>query len=178
MSTTAPVNDQSTEANFLQVPPQEGFQSLAKARPNTYHNFFAMAEDIMRADGALSAAEREIVGAYVSKISDCNYCYQSHIAIAEALGADQAVNALDNPTQKMTVLLELADKIVKHVAPITRTDIDAVIAQGWPEAAAEEVIHVAAFFGFANRIVTGYGFVGTEASFAQAGKFLAKSYLG
>lgn len=175
MSSISPKND---EVNFPHVAPQNGFQSLAKARPKTYRNFFAMAEDIMRADGALSAAEREIVGSYVSKISDCNYCYKSHIAIAEALGVDDTINAIDNPSDKMTVLLELAYKVVKHTAPITRTDINIVVAKGWPEAAAEEVIHVAAFFGFANRIVTGYGFVGTQESFAQAGKQLAKSYLG
>lgn len=176
--TAQQATDQLAERNFPGIDPHNGFMALTKAKPGVYRNFFAMAQEIMRAEGTLSSAERELVGSFVSKISNCTYCYGSHVAVAEALGIADAADQIDTPSEKLRALFTLAEKLVKHERPISRADIDDVIYAGWPEAAAEEVIEVAAFFGFANRIVTGYGFVGTEQGFAMAGKFLAKSYTG
>ena len=60
--------------------------------------------------------------------------------------------------------------------PVRREAVEAVTAAGWGAAAAEDVVRVAALFGFFNRVVRGYGLTGTPAKYAAEAPFLAKSY--
>ena len=49
-----------------------------------------LAHGIMRGDSPLSIAEREMIGAYVSGVNACDYCFGAHEAVAAEYGVDPA----------------------------------------------------------------------------------------
>ncbi|GIT72780.1 MAG: hypothetical protein Ct9H300mP28_25940 [Pseudomonadota bacterium] len=49
-----------------------------------------MTDEIMLAEGPLTAAEREIIAAYVPGLNACSFCYRGHKAIAEFFGVKKA----------------------------------------------------------------------------------------
>src|SRR5271154_2498440 len=49
----------------------------------------AMGQTIMRRKRGLSIGDRELIGAFVSKMNECNFCRDSHAACAKQyLGSD------------------------------------------------------------------------------------------
>jgi AhpD family alkylhydroperoxidase len=48
---------------------------------------------LLRGDSPFSAAERELIGAYVSGLNGCNYCHAIHSQTAIALGIRTATIA-------------------------------------------------------------------------------------
>ena len=47
-------------------------------RPDTFQPFVEACEKIMRGPSALSAADRELLGAFVSSLNACPYCHDVH----------------------------------------------------------------------------------------------------
>ena len=45
-----------------------------------------VAQQIMRGPSPFSNAERELFAAYVSGLNECQFCYGSHVAVAENFG--------------------------------------------------------------------------------------------
>src|SRR6516165_1339699 len=79
-----------SEAGLLQV--FHAFSEAARPLLN-YH------EVLMRGESPFSAAERELIAAYVSGLNNCNYCRAVHSQTAVALGirADLIPHLLANP---------------------------------------------------------------------------------
>ena len=153
-----------------------GISALLKEKPELYGPIMQASQYIMHREGALSPAERELIASRVSKGARCGYCEAAHTEVARAGGIENAAELVQTPDDRLRPLFELADAIVER-GHIARAEVERVTGAGWPEAAAEEVIEVAALFGFFNRIVMAYGITGTHETHRAAAPRLARSYV-
>jgi uncharacterized peroxidase-related enzyme len=119
---------------------------------------------VMREDGALSIAERELIAAYVSGLNACTFCYGSHLIYAEAFGVEAGLleAMLADPEVapvpgKLRALLGYVRALNTLPSKIVQADIDAVLAAGWSEDALFEAVQICGLFNMMNRIIEGSG---------------------
>ena len=140
----------------------------------------AMGQTIMRRKRGLSIGERELIGAFVSKMNDCQFCCDSHTACAKQyLGNDlveQVIEECDLEVlpMKMRALLTVA----VHVQELNREDLPFAIEAAKIYGASDEEIHdavlITAFFSMCNRYVDGLGTTFQLGEPEQGGVGLAK----
>src|SRR5262245_54865540 len=66
-------------------PDLRGIVSLFDYRPETARPLCELAEVLLRGPSTLARAERELIATYVSALNECEFCRNSHGAIATAL---------------------------------------------------------------------------------------------
>ncbi|MGH9772408.1 MAG: carboxymuconolactone decarboxylase family protein [Candidatus Acidiferrales bacterium] len=71
---------------FPSLPDDATTKHVFTAYPEIYAHFTRASEAIMRGPSPLSPAERELIGAFVSALNSCQYCYGGHRAAAELFG--------------------------------------------------------------------------------------------
>ena len=121
----------------------------------------AHAQEILREPSHLSAADREVIAAFTSKLNGCQYCRGSHAAFAASLGASEAdlamVESGDIETHRLAALLSYVKKLTLAPSTISNADKEAVHAAGFSEDELKDAIAVCAAFNLYNRIVEGHG---------------------
>lgn len=152
-----------------------GIFAIGKRRPGVFKAFLQLAHEVMHPASGFSPLTRELLGAYVSKKFGCSFCHLGHLETAVAIGGEEVRLLVDEPTQELTVLFELADKIVEN--RVTETDLQEFVAKGFTEKQYEDVVFVCALFGFANRMVTGFGIEYNAARDEASSRQLAKGYV-
>jgi AhpD family alkylhydroperoxidase len=164
--------------NMIQLFPETskyGMGTFAKRRPGVFQKFLELANEIMNPDSGLSQLERELIGAHVSKQFGCDFCHLGHLDTADAIGGPEVRVLLERPTPELKVLFDFADLVVGNA--VTDAQVQRVLEAGYGEQAVEDVIFVASLFGFANRMVTGFGIHYVQERDQQSSRNLAKSYL-
>jgi AhpD family alkylhydroperoxidase len=69
--------------------------STFTAHPEIYSHWVQVSQAILRGPSPLTPAQRELIGAYVSSLNACQYCYGGHRAAAELFGVSpQAIDGL------------------------------------------------------------------------------------
>lgn len=161
------------DASVLQI-----FQAFPEAaRPLLeYH------EVLLRGESPFSAAERELIAAYVSALNDCNYCRAVHSQTAVALGiSTDVISRLPlNPQGedvdvKMRPVLALARKLTLWPGKITGADVDEIFAAGWDDRALHDAVAICGLFNLMNRLVNGLGVEASEAYIKVAAQRLAQN---
>lgn len=121
-------------------------------------------DGILRGDGELSVAERELIAAYVSGLNACKFCTDSHRIYAEAFGINEGtVDALLTDLESAPVdakfkpLLRYVRKLNHEPSRMVSADSKAVFDAGWNEIALVEAVRVCALFNLFNRLVLGAG---------------------
>jgi uncharacterized peroxidase-related enzyme len=121
-------------------------------------------ELVMRGPSPFTAAERELIAAYVSGVNSCGYCHGVHTATAEEFGVEPglleaALADLDTApvAEKLKPVLRYAGKLTETPSRVSQADADAVLAAGWDEVALYHTVLVCALFNFMNRLVDGLG---------------------
>jgi uncharacterized peroxidase-related enzyme len=180
--------------SFLKSLPAEGgllqiFQAFREAaRPLLeYH------EVLLRGDSPFSAAERELIAAYVSDLNDCHYCRAVHFqtAVALGIGADTIANLFSgsreehvrhgrNPPDwridhRMRPVLAFVGKLTLSPGSITAADVDAIFAAGWDDRALHDATAICGLFNLTNRLVNGLGIEAPESYIRLAAQRLAQS---
>src|SRR5262249_48288811 len=147
------------------------------AHPEIYSHWVRVSEAILRGPSPLTPAQRELIGAYVSSLNSCQYCYGGHRAAAELFGiAPQMIDGLiqDLATapidSKLRPMLAFVKKLTLTSTRMMQADADAVFAAGWVEAALHYDIEVCGLFMFMNGVVDGHGMEADRASFAERGR--------
>lgn len=119
---------------------------------------------ILRAEGALNLAERELIAAYVSGLNACRFCFGSHAIYAEAFGIPEAllqalVDDFDSAPvdDRLRPLLAYVRKLNTLPSRLVTADAEAVFAAGWSEEALMEAVEITALFNFMNRLIEGAG---------------------
>src|SRR2546428_11097156 len=75
--------------SFLKfLPPDAGLLQVFQAFPEAARPLLEYHEVLLRGESPFSAAEREMIAAYVSGLNNCNYCRAVHSQTAVALGID------------------------------------------------------------------------------------------
>jgi len=131
-------------------------------RENTGH-LIRFTEEVMRGPSPLSLGMRELIGAFVSKRSDCSFCACAHAPVAaQSLGQDlvnEVLHDLENSSLELRdkELLRYVGKVAEAPASITAADVDRLKDIGWSEEAIYDALTVAALFKFYNAWNNGSG---------------------
>lgn len=158
-----------------------------KTWPAIYDPWTETCQQILReAPSALTAADRELIGTFVSKLNQCHYCYSVHNSAVGAYGLDPAlvtklVEDIGSApvAEKLKPILRYVRKLTLDQSRMTQADADAVYAAGWGEDDLHIAIAIAALFNFMNRFVHGLGIQEDPAYTLAAGARLkAHGYAG
>ncbi len=131
-------------------------------KENTGH-LIRFTEEVMRGPSPLSLGMRELIGAFVSKQSDCSFCACAHAPVAaQFLGqdlVDEVLHDLENSRLELRdkELLRYARKVAEDPASITAADVDWLKNIGWSEEAIYDALTVASLFKFYNAWNNGSG---------------------
>jgi len=157
---------------FPSMPADATTKHIFAAHPEIYSHWARVSEPILRGPSPLTPAQRELIGAYVSSLNSCQYCYGGHRAAAELFGiAPQTIDGLIQDLATAPIdstlrpILAFVKKLTLTPTRMTQADADAVFAAGWDEAALHCAIAVCCLFNFMNRLVDGHG-----AGFAERGR--------
>jgi uncharacterized peroxidase-related enzyme len=140
-----------------------GIRGPMAFRPATAKPLTELAEVLLHAPNSLTAAERELIGTYVSSENDCYYCQTSHGAIAAChLGGDEALveNVKLNFEQaavssKLKALLAIAGKVQRGGKQVLPADIERAQREGATDIEIHDTVLIAAAFCMFNRYVDG-----------------------
>jgi len=123
-------------------------------------------DDVMRSDGPLGSADREMIAAYVSGLNACAFCLGAHVAFARMFGvAPETVEALLEDVENAPVrdalkpLLIYVRELTVLPARLTEAHARAVYEAGWREEDLFDAVRVCAAFSAMSRIVEGTGVV-------------------
>ena len=159
----------------------QGIADVFLADPDRYAPYLAFIENVMTRDSALSAAEREMIAAYVSRLNDCDFCLGAHAWTLAAMDISPAIidcvtTATDSEAidGRLRPVLDFARKLTERPGEIGQKDIDRLRGAGWSDEAIEDAINVIALFNAVNRLVDAFGIEGNEDYFRMIGKALAK----
>jgi len=171
---------------FLPSLPEDALvKDVYPLNPKLFRPWCQVEEAIMRWPSAFNPGERELMGAFVSGLNACTYCYSSHSAAARFLGVDDAVLEplladIDSApvADKLKPVFKYLHKLTLTPARLTQTDADAVYAAGWDERALHDAIMVCCCYSFMNRLADGHGLPSDPALFEMRGqRHAADGYL-
>lgn len=144
--------------------PQQNVLEIFQQNTSRYLPLTQFIQNVMRGESAFTPGERELIAAYVSGLNSCDYCYNSHSAIAielnvdpqllKAILTDLATAPIEEPLRPVFTLIR---KLTLTPSKITQEDIDQVLAAGWDQQAVSDAIAICSLFNFMNRLVDGFG---------------------
>jgi uncharacterized peroxidase-related enzyme len=151
-------------------------------RPEATQHLARFTQEILRGPSPLSPALRELIAAYTSRLNECEFCTQAHVAVAaELLGSEEMVwevlRDLDASSLKEEekALFHFVTKVTKDLPAVTEADIQSVRAAGWSDEAIFYTITVCALFNFYNRWISASGVQAVSAEGHRVhGKVLAQ----
>jgi uncharacterized peroxidase-related enzyme len=154
---------------------------LFKAFPQTSAPLIEFHEVLLRGPSPFTAAERELIAAYVSGLNRCEYCHGVHTATAERMGVEAGLlprivqdGELDDVAPKLRPVLALARKLTLSPQSATKADAEALLAAGWDDSALYYAVAVTALFNLMNRLVGGLGIELDPSYVAPASRRLAE----
>jgi uncharacterized peroxidase-related enzyme len=144
-----------------------GIGSLFAVRPEAAAPMRALADVLLHADSSLSRGERELIAAYVSALNECDFCYDSHAAVASCHLGDEGStvtavvrDAYSAPVSpKMKALLAIAARVQRSGHDVRESDIVRARTEGATDIDIHDAVLIAAAFCMFNRYVDGLGAV-------------------
>jgi uncharacterized peroxidase-related enzyme len=167
---------------FPSLPEDAGVRKLWEVfNPEAHKGLQLFSRAFMRREGQLTAADKEMIAAYVSQLNDSEYCFAGHSRVAINLGTDPAVfeplvDSIDGAPvrEELKPLLKFVKILTLTPSRITKADAEAVLSAGWDEQSFHEAIIVCARFSMMNRITLGHGLAVDEER--RAGDALNMNY--
>jgi AhpD family alkylhydroperoxidase len=154
-------------------------------RPDFYGTpMGVVAQEAMRGPSAWSVADRELMGASVSKLNECECCTKTHASAAalayqdetkvSAALSDLETAAIDEP---LRVTLGMLRKLTREHA-VDADDIRTVLAAGVSREQIEDALAVCFTFNTVDRLSRTFGyFVPSPKAYEAGAKFLlARGY--
>jgi uncharacterized peroxidase-related enzyme len=139
-----------------------GILGLIDFRPHTGKILQSLVHTLLRGESPLSAAERELIAAYVSEKNDCFFCANGHAAAArylykeDAPMVDEVLNNEDvSISEKLKTLLAIAGKVQNGGKAVTEQDIAEAKSLGATDIEIHDTVLIAAAFSMYNRYVDG-----------------------
>jgi uncharacterized peroxidase-related enzyme len=142
---------------------EAGLLQIFQAFPETARPLLEYHEVLLRGQSPFSAAERELIAAYVSGLNNCNYCRAVHSQTAVALGIPaEAISeifssGLEHLDERMRAVLAFVQKLTLSPGEVTAADADEIIAAGWDDRALHDAVAICGLFNLMNRVVNGLG---------------------
>jgi len=158
-----------------------GLLQIFQAFPETARPLLEYHEVLLRGESPFSAAERELIAAYVSGLNNCNYCRAVHSQTAVALGIQMdAISQifsgcdLQHLDERMRPVLAFVRKLTLSPGEITSADVDAIFPADWDDRALHDAVAICALFNLMNRLVNGLGGEASEPYTKLAAQRLAE----
>ncbi|OHX68219.1 carboxymuconolactone decarboxylase family protein [Flammeovirga pacifica] len=117
---------------------------------------FMLAHEIMRGEGTLPIAYREILAAYVSKHNHSKYCFLTHIAICKELGYGNVLDIFSSNDKEFTPLFNFALKVIKE--DLSKDILQEFVKKGFEIEVAEEIIRIVSIITCINQWVGSHSF--------------------
>jgi uncharacterized peroxidase-related enzyme len=162
------------------LPPEAGLLQIFQAFPESARPLLEYHEVLLRGESPFSAAEREVIAAYVSALNNCGYCRAVHSQTAIALGMDaDAMATVLSDTRSVDVdprmrpILAFVRKLTLSPGKIKGEDVDPIFTAGWDDRALYDAVAICALFNLMNRLVNGLGVEAPEAYTKLAAQRLA-----
>ena len=155
--------------------------------PHIYGPWGEVCQQVLRdAPSKMTAGERELIGTFVSRLNNCDYCYEAHKSAAREYGYDTGLvdqlraNIDIAPVDdRLKPLLRYIRKLNEEQHRMVQADADVVYAAGWDEDDLHLAIAICALFNFMNRFVHGLGIEEDPAySLAAGPRLKAMGYTG
>jgi len=166
---------------FSSLTEDAGFRHIFGFNPAAGRALLALHTAVLRGPSELSAAERELIVAYVSALNACRYCFGVHAETARVLGMPEAtmtalVADLDTApvSERLRPILRYARKLTVAPTTLTQADADAVFAAGWTEKTLHDAVLCTGLFNLMNRVLEGHGIHGDPSLYSARGKALAE----
>ncbi len=143
-----------------------GIRGPMAFRPETAKYLNELAEVLLRDDNnTLSRGERELIGAYVSNLNNCQFCQSIHGALAEHylqcdLGFwDTVKKNMEEAdlSEKMKSLLRIAGSVQRSGKSVSPEQISSARDNGATDREIHDAVLIAAAFCLYNRYVDGLG---------------------
>lgn len=135
------------------------------SRPDVYEPFVKMVEQVSRGDSPFTKGQRELIGAHVSALNQCQMCVDIHASAAKAHGVvDSDVD------DELRSILTFVTKLTESPHTIVEADAEAVFAAGWDERALHDAVLITCIASFMNRFVFGLGIESEDAYREAAGR--------
>jgi len=162
---------------------EEGVFAVMRRYPDQALPLLQFSEILLRTgDCKFSSEQRELIGAYVSGVNNCTFCYNTHKATAEAFGIDETlldsmVTDLESSPvdERMKPVLHFVKKLTESPARMLQADADAIFEAGWDEDCFHYTVMICGLFNMMNRIMDGYGVTNTAEFRLERGRMLAES---
>src|SRR6266487_3629087 len=125
--------------SFLKsLPANAGLLQIFQAFPEAARPLLEYHEVLLRGGSPFTAAERELIAAYVSGLNNCHYCHAVHSQTAVALGiaTNTIAEMLSNSqceyvSPRIRPVLAFVRKLTLSPTTVTAADADAIFAVGW-----------------------------------------------
>ena len=162
---------------------EESVHAVMRRYPGQAIPMMQFSENILRTgDCAFTHEQRELIAAFSSGLNDCEYCYNTHKATAEAFGVDAGlldslVSDLESAAvdDKLLPVLRFVKKLTQTPSRMLQADADAIFAAGWGEDEFHFAVMICAMFNMMNRIMDGYGVRNTAEFRLERGRKLAET---
>lgn len=164
---------------FPALPDDAGVRHIVQLNPAAGRALIELHSAALRTDSQLTAAEKELIAAFVSGLNACQYCYGVHAETAKAFGVPASLiedllgdfeHALIDA--KLRPILEYARILTLTPTKATQRHVDAVFAAGWTERDLHDAILTICLFNFMNRLLEGHGVKGSPGIFVERGQAL------
>lgn len=122
------------------------------------------ASSAMRGPSDWSAAERELLGAFVSRLNACPFCIGIHEGTTTLLvRSTVAVDQLDRWREasfdpRITATMALLEKVTLASEQVGPGDVEAARAAGVSDAAIVDALYVCFLFNTVNRLANAFGY--------------------
>ncbi len=144
---------------------QPGIVELLFYKGSTGKALSNLAHTLLLGPSQLSPGERELIASYVSNLNNCEFCYESHSASANAHLNDNGntigffrSNIDKAPISgKMKALLKIAKQVQKSGRDVTMEYITSAKKEGASDEDIHDTVLIAAAFCMYNRYVDGLG---------------------
>jgi uncharacterized peroxidase-related enzyme len=120
---------------------------------------FAFGSDVLRGPSYWTAAEREFLAVFTSRLNDCPFCVRMHTETTR-VESDGRVDVDDTGSVRpeLAAVLPLLEKTTRDPESIGRSDVDAVRAAGVPDEAIVDALYVNLIFNVMNRLANALDF--------------------
>ena len=119
---------------------------------------------IMFGESKLSRAQREMIATVVSQVNHCKYWIEAHgNDFRDEVGDKALAEQLKKNWKKADIsandkaLCGWAEKLTLTPGEMTKSDIDALMGNGFSENAISDAAQVVSYFNYINRIAEGLG---------------------
>jgi uncharacterized peroxidase-related enzyme len=129
---------------------------------NKFRTFSRMYNEIFLGDSGLSVLEREMIAVFVSSVNKYYYCLVAHGQAVRELAGDPELGELlvmnwrsAGLSEKYHSMLRYAEKITMDPRKMSDDDRKMLFDNGFSEADIFDIIDVASFFNYTNRMAIG-----------------------